>query len=274
MAFAKNVYYFNASAVAVAARWRRPFDESGQIGAVQVSSVGGSFSSSSKERMQLAKGLVSVDAFETRASSDYTNPVAARLFTESAGAKPNRWSEINLPISTVVSCKAKGFEVANKDRETGKSRILRIERIDFESKSSRKPKGELTHSDLSLDFAGVKIDGKALNISIDNAVFTKCSTHKKLCKAKLGNRAHPANNGERMVATVVNKITWVGESIPDVKIDGHCVTVPGFGTIYFGEVISSANHRRVIPVRMALGSPDGAQVELGGGGGSNGHGAP
>lgn len=270
--FPKFVHYFNASAVAVSVRWRRPFESSEQLGAVLVPAVGGKYSSKCKTKETLAKGAVTVDSYESVVSSDYADLKAAREFTVSKGLAPNSFSEINLPIKTSMSCMVKGLQITNSDGRTP-GRVVRLERLGVSAESSRKPDGELNSSELEIDYGVLRIDGKALKIDYDTTAFNRNPTHSKLAAARLHPRACLLNDKDRLVATVVNRISWVGKQVPDVKIDGHTVFVPGFGTIYFGEVISSCSHRRVLTARFALGSPagggaDGPEI------GSNGHGIP
>lgn len=271
--FPKFVHYFNASAVAVSVRWRRPFESCEQLGAVLVPAVGGKYSTKCLIPQSLAKGAVSVEAYETSVSSDYADLPAARGFTLSQGLEPNRWPENNLAVQTAIVCKVKGMQVVNADPTTRQSRVVRLERVEIKAMSSRKPGAEVNHSELSLKFSGVKIDGKALTIDVDTAAFNGNSTHSKLAGAKLKNGACPRNDDKRVVGTVVKSIEWAREKVADVGINGHTVFVPGFGTIYFGEVISSHEHRRVITARFSLGSPSGGGVD-GPEIGSDGHGIP
>ena len=56
-------------------------------------------------------------------------------------------------------------------------------------------------------------------------------------------------NGKRLVA--------LGSADPGIKIKGHSIAVPGFGTIYLGEMTISPVQRRIHMVRIELGCPDG-----------------
>lgn len=274
--FADNVYYFNASAVAVATRYRRPFDASEELGSVLVSSPGGDFTKEAKILVKsLAKHAVSVKSFKARAYGDFTNRKSVLALTNSQGSAPNRWCDNQLPITTGASCLIEDLVVVNRDRTTRKrGRTLRIESFEFkiDSTHDRAPKSELK-TKITAGFARVFIDDTELRIGVDTKAINSLPTHSDLVKANLGDRKHPRSHDQCAVATVVNKITWVGKELDDVDINGHTVFVPGFGTIYFGEVVSGWNQRRILMVRIALGSPDGAEL-LSGGGGSDGHGIP
>ena len=60
--------------------------------------------------------------------------------------------------------------------------------------------------------------------------------------------------------TIVRDVRWSGKPFPGAKIDGHMVTVPNVGRIFFGELLMSS---------LELGSPLGGYVG-GGDVGSNG----
>ena len=69
--------------------------------------------------------------------------------------------------------------------------------------------------------------------------------------------------------TIVERISWVGKPFPGSKIDGHVVTIPDFGTIFFGELLVGGSERRLTMVRFDMGSPIGGWAD-GGGVDSNG----
>ncbi len=58
-------------------------------------------------------------------------------------------------------------------------------------------------------------------------------------------------------ATIVKSIRWVGKPYPGARIDGNTVTIPGIGTLFFGELLLERGRRRLTLVRGNLGSPDG-----------------
>jgi hypothetical protein len=61
-------------------------------------------------------------------------------------------------------------------------------------------------------------------------------------------------------ATIVRSIKWAGDPYPGSKIEQHVVTVPGFGKIFFGELLITDQSRRLTMVRLDLGSPVGGFV--------------
>jgi hypothetical protein len=71
----------------------------------------------------------------------------------------------------------------------------------------------------------------------------------------------PEANGT-VKCTIVKNISWDGTPHPTATIEGHVVRVPNFGRIYFGELFITAQSRRLIMVRLQLGSPDGGEVAV------------
>jgi hypothetical protein len=65
--------------------------------------------------------------------------------------------------------------------------------------------------------------------------------------------------------TIVEKITWVNNKpFPKSRIDGHVVTIPNFGKIFFGELLIGGAERRLTMVRFEMGSPVGGWADGGG----------
>jgi len=64
-----------------------------------------------------------------------------------------------------------------------------------------------------------------------------------------------AAGGSYALFSFVRSITWGNRTIP-----GHVLVQPGFGAIYFGEILLNDRERRVTMVRMQLGSQNGGQA--------------
>ena len=65
----------------------------------------------------------------------------------------------------------------------------------------------------------------------------------------------PYQRGSYALCSFVRNIRWGDRVIP-----GHVLTQPGFGTIYFGEILLNDRERRVTMLRMQLGSNTGGQA--------------
>jgi hypothetical protein len=57
------------------------------------------------------------------------------------------------------------------------------------------------------------------------------------------------------VLVTVCELAWADKPHPEVTLDGHVLRWPGFGTVYFGEMLISHHLRRLSLIRFDLGSP-------------------
>ena len=130
---------------------------------------------------------------------------------------------------------------------------------------------------------GVDVGGRVLDVRLNTSLFQKYDTRSKLVAAANdpkfvrsygqhlvttvtieGQRRKPGlitSNGV-IYTTIVEKLTWKGKPYPGSTIDGHTLTVPDFGTIFFGELLIASAERRLTMVRFELGSPDGGYVDF------------
>jgi hypothetical protein len=65
----------------------------------------------------------------------------------------------------------------------------------------------------------------------------------------------PYSAGSYALCSFVRSIKWGGQTIP-----GHVLIQPGFGAIYFGEILLNDRERRVTMVRMQLGCENAGQA--------------
>src|SRR5262249_28448752 len=65
---------------------------------------------------------------------------------------------------------------------------------------------------------------------------------------------------DTLYMTVVKSIRWDGKPFPGSRIDRNHVKLPGFGRVYFGELLISSECRRLTMIRMALGSDTGGSA--------------
>lgn len=113
---------------------------------------------------------------------------------------------------------------------------------------------------------GLSIDGRKIHLDIDLELFEQLDTWEKLDRAfsgrdssaKLNHRfyseaGHGSESGMPLIrgqahASVVTGIQVEGRP----RQDGHVLSLPGFGTLYFGEVWISEHWRRLILFRAEL----------------------
>lgn len=129
----------------------------------------------------------------------------------------------------------------------------------------------------------VTVDGHRLRIALADGLLARHDTKTKLAKAfaqagfrqKHGCRffspaegapADPAQvpeSGGLIFCTLVESMVWEGKPHPDATIEGHCLTVPDFGKLYFAEMFVGSLSRRLTMLRAVLGSPVGGTLSAG-----------
>lgn len=130
-------------------------------------------------------------------------------------------------------------------------------------------------------FEGLTLEGYRLNVTLD-ADLANLDSEEQLVAAfntdpfytKYRDRFYRAGNGnppQRGQIPRVGRSGYIAYSIvdrvstdhPNAKVNGHTVTLDGFGLLYFGEVLVTPESRRLTMVRFALGSPAAGDGVLG-----------
>lgn len=134
---------------------------------------------------------------------------------------------------------------------------------------------------------GISIEGHKLVVEVNTRPYIRYDTHAKLLAA-LDDRAFVSKSGETLFmskrfgtdsdtpnfrkliragdtlyATIVKSIKWVGRPFPKSEIHDNMVVLPGFGRVFFGELLIAQYSRRLTMVRMALGSDAGGSASAG-----------
>jgi len=194
-----------------------------------------------------------------------------------------RVSEDSLTMSTKVRTDVSGLRVGGKPQLTVKH--LRASLTGKSPTASGEPAIAVGGDSV---IEGAAIDGFALIVTLATPVFQSLNTLSKLRTAadnpefvkKSGGQLFmtaavagtPAPPTGRLLtasgttyATIVKSISWAGEAFAGAKIDQHVVTVPGLGSIFFGELLITDLSRRLTMVRLELGSTGRTrQLSLGG----------
>jgi hypothetical protein len=161
-----------------------------------------------------------------------------------------------LTTTTTVRAELNGVEVGIGPEFTA-TRI----RASLISKSPPSAEGETMlrlGNDVTID--GVAIDGHKLAIELNKEPFQKHDTYSALKGA--GEGLVLVESRGIIHSTIVRSIRWRGKPFPGSTIDGHVVTIPEFGRIYFGELLISRDSRSLTMVRLELGSPWGGDAAL------------
>jgi hypothetical protein len=190
----------------------------------------------------------------------------------------HRVQEDALTTSTHVTADVAGLTIEGQPRLTVKRLHGAI--------ASRSPMGSgepaiAVGNETAID--GVEIGGHGLIVQLAVPLFQQYDTRSKLLVAaddprfvkesgdclfmKTSVGGTPAPPQGRLVhscgttyATVVKSIRWAAEPYPGATIDHHSVTVPDFGTMFFGELLVTDLSRRLTMLRLELGSPVGGDV--------------
>jgi len=178
-----------------------------------------------------------------------------------------------LTTTTTVKVAVDGVAIARDPQ----LRIAEL-RATMTGASPRADGGEPSIRPGSIRIAGVSIGGHTLLVDYDTKVFADYGTHTDFRKAAaapafasdhpglfLGSAAaaeQPAlsTSGDTIYTAIATNLRWKGARYPDSSIDRNLVVAPGFGKVYFGELLITPFSRRLTLVRAVLGSPDGGEV--------------
>lgn len=184
---------------------------------------------------------------------------------------------------TIVECSVNGARVVNqpsKGEGEGPS-IFTLGAVSLAIQSVHPLKGEPsidfmrrpTFQDLSLDGLPIELE---LDDDLVGGLGRYCDLEKRFrtdskfferCRDSFAcfGRKRPLAFGERIprrgpyaLCSFVRSIRWGEQVIP-----GHVLTRPGFGSLYFGEILLNDRERRVTMVRIQLGSKNGGQASFG-----------
>ena len=283
-AFAPHLYLFQANAVALAVRLRRPEEVRESLGSASLTGIGGRAAAEGRD-VKLHKGALTADSYRTEVTGDYADLTAAAKLTESHGDNVSPWRTNQLETVTTTECTINGFRSINFDSGArfGGPR-LEAAHLDFkmEARHRRRYHDEMEVSFGRLVFSGVSVNGRALTVSARPDIFDSLPTFaafknefncSETFRETYGHMVYAPSNdalswlkGNHLhdhrgfcTVTVVNQIEWADGKGDDARghINGHSVIVPGDGTIYFGEMTVSPVQRRLHMVRVELGCPDG-----------------
>lgn len=117
-------------------------------------------------------------------------------------------------------------------------------------------------------FDGIAFGRHKLVVTVDRAFFRTHDTHAKLYAACAGAarstppravlsapRTRSGAGDSSVLTTIVKSLRWEGRPYPGATIDRHTVSVPGFGQVFFGEMIVKGSTRRLTMLRIELDGP-------------------
>jgi hypothetical protein len=266
----KRRFIFHGDAVAIGGRIVRPDDITLDPKCASALTVVGGRTSSNSKGMRFGK-WVRFGSASTLAEGLYDNRKQLVALTNGIGRQED--------LTATTTVRAELLELV-----VGVTPQLTVKRLrgSFTANSAVPIDDETvirSGADLAVD--GVAIDGHKLIVELNKTLFREHDTFTKLRRASsdaafmkehgtsflAGATIGGQPQGGRLVevrgtisCSVVRSIRWSGKPYPGATIDGHVVTVPEFGRIYFGELLISRDSRRLTMMRLALGSPFGGEM--------------
>ena len=245
----KRRFIFHGDAVAIGGRIARPVDLFIDPKCASTLPVTGGRTSGSLKAMRFGK-YVRFASAKTLAEGIFDD--RKQVVALSLGKVPQE----DLTATTTVRAELLGLGVG-----IGPKLSARRLRASLIAKSPASAEGETLvrlGNDVAID--GVEIDGHKLVVELNKEPFQKYDTYSTI-RATEG--LILVESRGTIHATIVRSISWRGQPFPDSTIDGHVVTIPEFGRIYFGELLISRDSRNLTMMRFELGSPVGGDVACG-----------
>ena len=263
-------FVFRGNAAAFGGRIVRPEDVVFEMPGASALPIVGGRSVSRIPRTQF-KNFLSFESAYTFAEGLFDDRDQAIALTH------GRVREDTLTTSTRVHAEIRGLAVGHDKRLTA-DRLAAELRSQSPTAAGEPP---IPLGDVAIE--GLAIDGFPLKIDLERSLFRRYDTHAKLLNAadqpefvkKFGShlfmssqvdgwpapgRGRVVPRRESIYATVVKKISWQGRQNPAARIEDHSIVVKNFGRIFFGELYISSNSRRLIMMRLELGSDEGGSA--------------
>jgi hypothetical protein len=267
----KRRFIFGGHALGLGAHIRRPNDFVLPVQAASCIPVTGGISEGRAVGKDV-KGFRDV-VFDLATSSikgDFIDLSQAREIT--LGQRPAD----SVPIRTSANAYVRGLRVVN---------IFRVAAIRAGMIADTDGKGEASFHLVNTSLERVQVGHSVLKVGLLMDFFNQHDTMKSLQEGfpKLPDShkesffstgpsegAHPATlpeSGAVIFATIVEKLEWQGEPYPGATIQGNALTIPDFGTAFFGELLIAEYSRRLTMIRFQLGSEKGggssaAEIEV------------
>lgn len=182
------------------------------------------------------------------------------------------------PAEAVVGVDLRGLTIGTRPAFSAK-RIGAVLTADCACDSKEPSMGTLDDA----RFDEVAVDGHRLSVAINRAFFKTHDTLTKLAAVTGGDppglrrrspllmvpRQPQIESGAPMLTTIVKSLRWLKQPFPGAAIDGHVLTIPGLGRIFFGEMFVTSSTRRLTMLRLELTGAivfDGALCEVEAGG--------
>jgi hypothetical protein len=265
-------FFFHANAVALAGHIRRPEDFFIPSVASTCLPVTGGVGKAESESASFGD-LLSYGRASTSVSGDFVGGNKAAEYSH------GNHGENDLPTATSAQAGLTGLKMTNGDR------LVEIDALEAKMSASSDRRNPPEFHSLSAEFKGVRVDGIGLKITTHCEIFTEYATKEKLARVFEKNKSFrsrcapffftqktggwlssrkrriPESDGI-IYGTVVSSLEWEGKGPKGAVITGNSVKIPGFGSIYFGEILVEEGFRRLTLLRFQLGSPSGGEGSI------------
>jgi hypothetical protein len=241
-------FAFHGTAAALSGRVIRPAPTVIDVGAASALPVAGGISRSRVAAADFA-GVIGFDSAETHAQGEAREAPVLR----GPRRKPPESTEAH------TGAEVRGFSAGGAVRMT--VRRIRAELTAVCALAEHQPSiGAMDGA----SFAGVAFGRYRLSVVIDRRFFRDHDTHDKVCSACAQPRgrskslpravlsAPPAGDPGAISTTIVKGLRWLDRPHPRSRIDGHVLTIQGFGKVHFGEMVVSGHTRRLTMLRLEL----------------------
>jgi hypothetical protein len=247
-------FVFHGAASALSGRVYRPRTIAGVVSSPAASALtvaGGLSRSEVAKRLRVAPWLT-IDRAMTEAEGRFDD---ARQAIEMSH---HRVAQDTLTTSTRVSAVIEGFDLRLDPNRLTASLL----RATLQGTNPTDKTGTPVHLGRDTDVKGLQIDGHALTVVIDRDRFEKADTFEKIAATEPSIRKRPRRGAAAavMLTTIVRELKWTKNPHPKARIDGNVVEVPDFGRIILGEMLVTAEARRLTLLRLELGSPTGILI--------------
>jgi hypothetical protein len=255
MTDASRRFVFHGAASALSGRVYRPRAVAGVIASPASSALtvaGGLSRSEVKKRLRVASWLTIGGA----------TTVAEGGFDDLKQAIEMSWHRVDedaLTTSTRVSAAIKDLDLRLKPNRVTAS-LLRATLL---GTSPRDRSGTPVRLGRDTDVKGLQIDGYPLTVVINRDRFEAADTLEKIAGGEQSVSARTGSSAPVILTTIVAQLKWTRKPHPTARIDGNTVDVPDFGRLFFGELLVTAEARRLTLLRMRLGSPTGISIGIG-----------
>ena len=255
-------YVFGGSASGVSAHIRRPEDKILPVQAASAIPVIGGCSESKVGPGQLGTYLYFASA-ETTVSGDFIDAEQGIAITR------QQLPPDEAPARTTAAATVTGLTVGNRV-------TLGMTRLGLVHESARVPGGQSPIRLAGNTIDGVVVDGQKVKIVLEEDYFNRYPTLKELTDActqnpepwhwfTLASGFTPDQSAAldgTMFTNIVKSIEWEDQKrrpdgLRDLNNNGF--HLPGFGSVYFGEMFVSKHSKRLTLARFQLGSDDGGR---------------